>query len=117
MSGWQPIESAPKDGTLIILFPNYQVGWWEFGDDKWMTDAVPLNDDKTIANDWIEPPKMWFCVYANVRGVEPTHWMQFPEPPITTERVAPASGVIHANESVSPPQGDIEDAAASEGRP
>lgn len=64
--GWQPIESAPKDGTLLIGFvPNsalYEVIFirrWP-DDDFWMHDMA----NEAVAMD-----------------VEPTHWMPLPPPP------------------------------------
>lgn len=56
---WQPIETAPKDGTRIIVIPygdifDLSVSWFIEGDDRW-------------ANwHWIEAP---------------THWMPLPKPP------------------------------------
>src|SRR3974390_2617997 len=65
MPGWQPIETAPKDGpTIIVHRPNFdgdyipQVGidWWMFR----------LDGD---------------C-WANSReNCQPTHWIPLPEPP------------------------------------
>jgi hypothetical protein len=66
---WQPIESAPKDGTPCILFaraknataPAIIIGWY-------------------IDGEWIEG-----CYAPNHPvGLVPTHWMPnppFPEPP------------------------------------
>jgi hypothetical protein len=71
--GWKPIESAPKDGTKILLFTDWagdvhcppfaeaQIGYWE--DD---VDA-PLRKE---ASGWRK----------EFIG-EPTHWMPLPEPP------------------------------------
>lgn len=86
MSEWKPIETAPQDGTPILLAGvgpmGCSVGWWEFGDEQWMVNAIPLAEDQTIAFDWNEKPAMFFCVYAieEYMGV-PTHWQPLPEPP------------------------------------
>jgi hypothetical protein len=63
---WQPIETAPKDGTPIWLFypeaheqDRQAVGWWvnDFREPRWM--------DHADAHDFIQP----------------SHWMPLPEPP------------------------------------
>ena len=69
MSEWQPIETAPKDGTAIIGF---------FPPD--LVCEVYYDDDD-------DDPGWW---YANTgRGdyhedrVFPTHWIPLPAPPVT----------------------------------
>lgn len=56
---WQPIETAPKDGTRILLWvvpPRMWVPFaWENG--RWMGDDYPLN------------------------MAEATHWTPIPTPP------------------------------------
>ena len=83
MSEWQPISTAPKDGSAILLyFPHKDIvirgSWgpqgeadWEAGRDDW--------DDWNTDNEVIlqEDP-----AYA------PTHWMPLPASP-TTDRSAP----------------------------
>ena len=57
---WQPIETAPRDGTELLLYQQeagIQVSWW--GHD-------PDNQD----TGWVGSVP------------EPTHWMPLPEPPI-----------------------------------
>jgi hypothetical protein len=63
-AGWQPIETAPKDGTGILVNAGgfcYAVewqeefGWWSVDDNK--LGPFPL------------------------RGAGPTHWMPLPAPP------------------------------------
>ncbi len=81
MNEWRPIETAPKDGTKIYLFPQLQTAWWEFGDNEWMYGAVALNDNRQILEQFkwdAERPPMWFCLYVED---EPTHWQPLPAPP------------------------------------
>lgn len=73
MSRWQPIETAPRDGTSVLLFLDQSyssvtrhliyIGWAEgideFGSIRWEAEAD------------VE------C------GLNPTHWMPLPEPPET----------------------------------
>lgn len=62
---WQPIETAPKDGTQILVFmPTYFQGKGGMQVCVWMN--------------WSDAPG-W---YSHVSGRhEPTHWMRLPEPP------------------------------------
>lgn len=65
MSDWQPIDSAPMDGTSVLVFcshgqyvarySEYDIDWWHVDDNK--HGPFPL------------------------RGSAPTHWMRLPEPP------------------------------------
>ena len=60
-SDWQPIDTAPKDGTSVIAFvPGFGMGTFVL---FWMDGY------------WREP--------ANMMGlkVKPTHWMPLPSPP------------------------------------
>lgn len=60
MTTWQPIETAPKDGTSILLADNYggmQICWWDSYD--WRHDL----DDVCSTFD------------------DPTHWMPLPPSP------------------------------------
>lgn len=70
MSEWQPIETAPKDGSHILVggpwMPVCEVSWHK-------------------ATDWDYPG--WRCGrfgakgYDDLGAYEPTHWMPLPEPP------------------------------------
>jgi len=69
---WQPIESAPKDGTWIF-------GYWP---SMSITDypAVIFADDHSNHDIWYMPSNFEFgCVY-------PTHWMPLPAPPARGEQ-------------------------------
>lgn len=64
--GWQPIETAPRDGTGIIYFQRVDEKLWWIGTATYAdghfraTDFFSKDDDPLIA---------------------PTHWMPLPEPP------------------------------------
>jgi len=74
MTEWQPIETAPKDNTLVLLYakidpdPNFSdfmdVGYWE------------------TYNFWLGPvPPEGPCWNWSLSEHQPTHWMHLPEPP------------------------------------
>lgn len=65
---WQPIETAPKDGRMVLLYPS---GCWCEEDDRgevgyWCQD---------FGGEWISmgPQAQDFSGH--------THWMPLPEPP------------------------------------
>lgn len=65
---WQPIETAPKDGTGFL-------GWWP----HWTAFPVRIwwqNNQWYMAEDH---PATWHD--GMPRGHGPTHWMPLPEPP------------------------------------
>jgi hypothetical protein len=66
---WQPIETAPKDGTRILIAgcvigPLIRIGWWGAG--------RYLDRVRGYERDWTD---------GNSHGWRPTHWMRLPEPP------------------------------------
>ena len=67
---WQTIETAPKDGTSILLFGGeIHEGFW---------DELDFNEFYGI------PIKGWNFGCANIdpTNFEPTHWMPLLKPPI-----------------------------------
>lgn len=71
MADWQPIETAPKDGTEVLLFTRSDVGpekdyWESFGDPHFSTVQIGAFED----GKW----------HQNVIGGA-THWMPLPSPP------------------------------------
>ena len=57
MSEWQPIETAPKDGTIVLV-------WSE-------------NSGRVIDH-YAEDYRSW---YRFTKYLQPTHWMPLPKPP------------------------------------
>jgi hypothetical protein len=60
MSEWQPIETAPKDGTDLLL-------WWPY----W--SKIPVHGYWSLGE--------WASLSAISEGDGPTHWMPLPAPP------------------------------------
>lgn len=73
--GWQPIETAPKDGNVLLAFSDGRVthGWYEVFEGDAQIDVSRAG--------WVIgcegfPTKDW-----------PTHWMPLPAPPQRAEQV------------------------------
>lgn len=64
MTEWQPISTAPKDGTTIII--------WD-------------KDHGCMIVEWMYGE--WHCSHdgEDMYGPEPTHWMPLPAPPKENE--------------------------------
>ena len=70
-SPWQPIETAPKDGTRVLLASHHGVWMGEYRE--------------TYASGF-KPKNPWFTALLNHRHMarptaRPTHWMPLPAPP------------------------------------
>ena len=74
---WQPIETAPKDGTWVMLYGKES---WTEQDDKVQPIVVGFwNASSRYKEDW-----GWaFCFWdSDWRSTfDATHWMPLPEPP------------------------------------
>jgi len=58
---WQPIETAPKDGTRVLLWLSIGIcATYDSFDGQWEDDGQSLNTDFAA----------------------PTHWMPLPAPPV-----------------------------------
>jgi len=68
---WQPIETAPKDGTDIIVYRP-----------KFDGDYIP----QVGVDWWMLPSKTGFyseCWAKSRKDCPPTHWQPLPKPPVT----------------------------------
>jgi hypothetical protein len=75
--GWRPIETAPKDGALIVLGARNGV---------WLGKYVP------VYQSGYRPENPWSSMLLNhdhmaERYTQPTHWMPLPPPPTSAEGV------------------------------
>lgn len=73
--GWQPIETAPKDGEPFIIGSYNAKGQW--CSDIW-SPVYLAQEFQRIESGFYDnsPHLMW----------QPTHWTPLPEPPITTNK-------------------------------
>lgn len=63
-NGWQPIETAPKDGTQIVLIGRYPDGkTWSDQYQSWWLNGI------------------WERRFHRIDVVPPTHWRPLPAPP------------------------------------
>lgn len=69
MADWEPIETAPKDGTPILAC-RYEP----------TCDVMPV-----VSCFWSRLSEGWFCEMAG-RTVTPNYWMPLPAPPRMTSR-------------------------------
>lgn len=71
MSDWQPIDTAPKDGTQILVWP-----YWS----SRSPTQVYWRDLQRKPGRWEITPSH-YCA-----GADPTHWMPLPAPPIPSSQ-------------------------------
>ena len=73
MSEWQPIETAPRDETLILALHPY--AW-----------ANPELDPPVAVIRWDTRAEKWLFHlpgnYLQIVEIPPTHWHPLPEPPL-----------------------------------
>lgn len=67
---WQPIKSAPKNGTPVLL---------------WSVYPHPAIPPICITGKYIKGLREWVGLNSDIR-LHPTHWMPLPEPPTGDER-------------------------------
>lgn len=73
---WQPIESAPKDGTWVLLTG------FKFGKEKCISHWYVVGMWDYISHKRPEMGARWFYGQKDLQYVrEPTHWAYLPEMP------------------------------------
>lgn len=87
MSEWKPIETAPKDGTPLLLWlaiepdrnylviglcENHAIGFWQH--QRWC--SIEVIDDGTMGGEMTGWMSDWCSLV-----LEPTHWMPLPKAP------------------------------------
>lgn len=75
---WQPIETAPKDGTWVLIAGGSADVYHDDRNEPPMVAACYALNPPYADGDWV------FCSYDGGyygRWVKPTHWMPLPEAP------------------------------------
>ncbi|MFN7883105.1 MAG: DUF551 domain-containing protein [bacterium] len=75
---WQPIDTAPKDGSEVILWHADYMAFGYHSPKGWMVTNNGDYLDGGHGNDYLCNTKK----YASYQP--PTHWMPLPEPPKET---------------------------------
>jgi len=68
---WQPIETAPKDGTSVLLY-----GIWS-GEVHGHDNEYSILQASFSFKYWLVEGGEYYCAYV----LNPTHWMPLPAPP------------------------------------
>jgi hypothetical protein len=79
---WQPIETAPKDGAVFLVYlPDGRPGGRK--DDRvWLCTWDSYTDAQSgLFPGWIQPLNVVKSGSQPVYRLNPTHWMPLPEPP------------------------------------
>ena len=71
---WQPIETAPKDGTYVLLV----AAPWVPAVGRWYEDRECFD---YVDSDTFPDEASWELYLAHVGTWPLTHWMPLPEPP------------------------------------
>lgn len=78
---WQPIETAPRDGTVIDLWIECRlqvVNSYRAPNCTW----VDIDDRRLVYSGWVITNNQWFPDhFLSTELLVPTHWMPLPEPP------------------------------------
>lgn len=76
MNTWQPIETAPKDGThLLLWYPDYHRKVWV--GHYYSTETFEHGKLKRKSEGWHNGAD----VMSMMRECKPTHWMPLPPAP------------------------------------
>ena len=81
---WQPIETAPKDGTWMLV----ACGWHREAEDEDMGDWCRIvrwaGEERYKGYPWATMDPEGIKIGGTIRENIPTHWQPRPPPPETT---------------------------------
>jgi len=70
---WQPIDTAPKDGTVLLLY--------DAGDDIPGKPVIMVGYYNKLRQEQKFYRSAWMPVYIDHIQLSPSHWMPLPDPP------------------------------------
>lgn len=74
--GWRPIESAPRDGTVVLVYGCSEDEWEEAHDEPRAPERVPFPAYVSIQK------SIWWMAGGLLQQVKgATHWQPLPPPP------------------------------------
>lgn len=79
MTKWQPIETAPRDGTPIDVYGQGRRicdVFWSFSVNA--ETGAPIN---SVYDGWVQEGHVGQSYLPNYINISPTHWMPLPDPP------------------------------------
>lgn len=96
MSTWQPISTAPKDGTAFraygpsLVHPDFN---------PWGSVEAVFDGERFIGAEWDGQHDIWNTVFLDGRA---THWMPLPDPPqIDPSSVSSKGKFLRASRGIS----------------
>lgn len=90
VSGWMPIEAAPKDGTTVLLSDGKDVAVGSWHDTSYETEELIAKGPKRTIYKTVTHEDGYWDNVAEFLGL-PTHWMPLPAAPQAAQ--AHAEGV------------------------
>ena len=83
MTAWQPIETAPKDGTEILSVRCSELGHLIYCVVRWEAEfeLADWDDDALYRGAWTGD-RVGSFNYEEYEEERPTHWMPLPAPPV-----------------------------------
>lgn len=92
IEGWQPIATAPKDGTPVLLYENGSVGLFYWGVDPGLThnvkgDPMPATWIGVIIQSELNSSEVKEKIIG-LHGSDASHWMPLPAGPKTSKKGA-----------------------------
>lgn len=93
---WQPIDTAPKDGTNVIVTNGVSVaqGWWEH-QEPYIREKRDM-EGRYIDQDEHDGYDGWLDCEGGMQP-DPTHWMPLPAPPVSDS----SAGALKPNQPAS----------------
>lgn len=78
---WRPIETAPEDGTMILLADHESVCLGKWIDTSHETERLISTKGNRRTYETVLVKEGYFERFPDDPWIDPTHWMPLPDPP------------------------------------